>query len=236
MDNWDIYTIVNYLINKSQSGNTFSPTEFEDVLNDASLRLFNRKIGMPEEYKMMQPLTQMGYADTTRMLIDLAPFIVSIEDGTFIFTNGIAEYPTNFCYPIAMKYKVRGGEDCLYSILNKQVELLNAGEYFMRTSSILRPINLDYPVYTISDKINIYPNTISNVDFTYLKYPNKAIIYTITNSLTGELEYNSSTSTELEWTELGKLEIISIILSNVGLNLRSGDIIGLAEKLKQTGI
>lgn len=233
MNNWTIYQIVNYLINKEQTGNTFNAEEFQMILNHSSLKLFKRRLGMPEEYQMQTAYTQQGYANTTRILVDLEDFI---KRENLTYTSGITNNPTDMEYPIGMKYK-QANVNCTEGYKSIIVELVNAGELIMRESSSLKEISYDYPVYEIANgTLRIYPNTIQHTDFTYLKTPLQAVFATTTNATTGEEEYDASSSTELEWNDLAKLDIISIILASVGLNLRSNEILQTAEMYKEKGL
>ena len=232
MNNGDIYNILNYFANKEQSGNTFNKDEYQDMLNNGSLKLLKKRLGMPEEYQLQTAYTQQGYANTTRILVDLASF-VTISNITY--SSGSANTPTDMAYPISLEYE-RASTECAGEMESINVEMVNRGELIMRKSSALKPISYEYPVYTLESGINIYPKTIPTSEFTYIKYPTQAVIVFDTNEETGEEEYNASASTELEWNDLAKLDIISIILAGIGLNLGSSEIIQVAESYKTKGI
>lgn len=240
MTNFDIYTIENYLINKFQTGNAYTPSEFATSLNHASLKLFKQRLGLPEQYSLDASYTQQGYASTTRMLVDLSDFLVIMDGGLYPsmeFVSGEATVPTDMAYPIGMTYNKPVKVGCAYELDFNNVELLDEGEYALRKGSFLKPISFDYPVYRIvAGKVKIVPIDIKKADFTYLKYPTDAVFATTTNVTTGVLEYNAAGSTELEWNDLAKLDIISIMLGDVGLNLRSQEVAQYAQAIKQQGV
>jgi len=217
MNNWTIYQIVNYLINKEQSGNTFNAEEFQLILN--------------EEYQLQTAYTQQGAFVTSRMIMDLAEFI-TVEQMSY--TSGVSDYPTSMAYPVGMEYK-RLDESCDGGYESVAVELVNAGELVMRKSSGLKPISYEYPLYEIASDIRIYPKTISTSEFTFLKKPNDAVFVTTTDA-NGEEVYDAAASTELNWNDMAKTDIISIILASVGLNLRSSDVLQTAEMYKTKGL
>jgi len=239
MNNWDIYQILNYLVNKNQAGNTFTPSEFELILNHSSKKLFKRRLGLPEEYQLGSTLTQQGYALTTRMLMDLSDFVVTMDGDSspnLTFVSGSATIPQYLLYPVGMIYKL-AKEGCDEGYNNVEAELVSEAEYMMRKTSDLKKISFSYPIYRfVGNTIKIMPKEITTVDFSYLKTPVEAIFATTTNGTTGEVEYDAASSTELEWNDLAKLDIISIILSSVGLNLRSNEILQIAEAHKNNGL
>jgi len=232
MTNWEIGKIVNYLINKSQTGNTFGSDELETMINYGSDMLFKRRLGMPEEYQLT-PLTQQSYAVSTRITESLGVFIVN---DSVVFVNGVLAKPSNYIYPISMIYNIPTNDDtCGVNVQPVVVELIDEGEYAMRRISALTPVNQFYPVYrVVGSNFKISPVAVTHCEFSYLKLPNRATVVTTLDS--NDNEVYSSSSVELEWGEVDKLDIISIILASAGLNLRSTEIVQVAEKLKATGI
>ena len=72
------------------------------------------------------------------------------------------------------------------------------------------------------------------VDFTYIKFPTKPVFaYTITN---GYVEYDSVNSVELEWDEVNQLDILYILLSDLGVVATKADVFQISEKVKTKGI
>ena len=238
MNNWDVYSITNYLINKHQTGNAFSPEEFELMYNHSSLKLFKRRLGMPEEYQLQTKYTQMGYADTTRILTDLADFVVIKDNPGLKFTGGKTSIPSDMLYPLGMTYKKPiVGATCETDYDLRNVELIDGGEHTMRIVSMLKPINGEYPIYEFSgNDILIFPKEIQYTDFVYLRKPTDIVFATTTNATTGEIEYDASKSVESEWNDLAKVDIITLLLGSAGLNLRSNEILQVAESIKTKGI
>lgn len=239
MNNWDLYKITNYLLNKSEVGNAFTPEQFELMLNHSSLKLFKRRLGMPEEYQLQSAFTQQGYAITTRMLIDLSDFVVSMDGTAFPnlkFVSGRTPVPEFMEYPVGMIYKLPS-DSCDVGYEARTVELISEAEYTIRKTSKLKNISFTYPVYRfVGDEIFIHPKEITTVDFSYLKTPKEAKVILTTNSTTGELEYDTLNSVELEWNDLAKIDIISIILASAGLNIRSQEVLQTAELYKTKGL
>jgi len=61
------------------------------------------------------------------------------------------------------------------------------------------------------------------------------VIATTTNSTTLLEEYNSSGSTELEWFDPQKVELVYRVLREAGVNLERQDVTALGERMKQNG-
>jgi hypothetical protein len=239
MTNWDMITILNYLINKNQAGGALIASESEDQLNYHSLLLFKRRLGMPEEYRNGSYITQQGYAPATRLLTDLQDFMI-VKDGDLYsslkFTNGKVAVPSDMAYPIGMIYKMPINGCGNQGVDSRIVEMVDEGEYLMRRASALTPISSLYPVFRIvQDQILIHPSEIGYADFTYIKFPDNAVVVTTTD-VNGEEQYDANASTELEWNDLAKLDIIASMLSSIGLNLRADEVRQAAESLKIQGI
>jgi hypothetical protein len=234
MTNWVIREIVNYLINKSQTGNTFGVDEFNTELNYASKKLFKRRLGMPEEYELNAPITKQSYALTSRILESLSHFVIN---DNLKFVGGVTAKPADLIYPLGMIENIASNaSDCSVDIEPVLVELVDESEYMMRKTSSLTPINVFYPVYRIlGDNLVISPKTITRTEYSYLRLPTDAVVAVTLEANYNEV-YDAANSVELEWNDLDKLEIISIILGDVGLNLRSSDIMAASEQLKAKGI
>ena len=85
-----------------------------------------------------------------------------------------------------------------------------------------------------NQRIYIFPDTINAVDFHYYRMPVQPVFaYTVTND---ELIYDSGSSTEFEWPETCHMDLIRILFSYLGINLRSQEIVQYAEMQKTKGI
>lgn len=86
MTNWDIINIVQSVLNKDLNGRAFKISEYQQMINAASLKHFVTKIGLPEEYQRGMAMAQQGTEVSQRIDNDLLPFL-RIE--TFIAENGV---------------------------------------------------------------------------------------------------------------------------------------------------
>jgi hypothetical protein len=166
-------------------------------------------------------------------MIDLKDFLTVIDG--MKFTSGQKEIPADMAYPIGMIYRMPT-PGCGNGVSERIVEMIDESEYITRRNTTLKAISNLYPVFRIRDSyIYIHPKEIGYSDFTYLKYPSQAVVVVTTNE-EGEEVYDEGASTELEWNDLAKLDIIASMLSSIGLNLRANEIIQVAESIKTKGV
>ena len=52
----------------------------------------------------------------------------------------------------------------------------------------------------------------------------------------GYLQYDSSNSTELEWSEADQIDILYIVLFDIGITMGKPDILAVANKVKNEGV
>lgn len=227
MNLFEQYNLINYIINKEQTGSTFTTDEYNRVVNYNSMKLFKKRIGLPQEYQLQTSYVQQGYAETTRILVDLEDFV---QSNTLTYSSGSVNVPDKMLYPISMIYK-RRDNTCDSGWDNREAELVNHGELAMRLGSKLKEPSFKYPIYSIKGNIITTEPNLSSTLFTYLREPNSALLATTTNETTGEEEYDEANSVELEWNEMAKLDIMEMILFDVGINLRAAEISQAAQQL-----
>jgi len=92
-----------------------------------------------------------------------------------------------------------------------------------------------YPVCNLqSTFIRFSPILTGNVSIVYLRLPVKPV-YAVKET-DGYYEYDSVNSTELEWGDLQIIDILTILLGDLGLEMKSQDVINYSENLKAKGV
>lgn len=223
MNNWDLYNLTNYIINKEQTGNTFDSGEYVSVFNKNSYLYLGKLLGAPELYPQELPITQFGDGKTTSLIHSIEPLIV--EERAINLTLGVGSIPTDCFYHQSTVYKYVVNSSCNPpAISDRSLELCNSSEFKTRkTSSLFKPSML-YPIMMLGDgDIYTLPKTLGQIYMTYVKKPTLIVIST-TISGDGEEVYNASGSIESEWRDYDKYKIMSMILQDVGINLRAQDI------------
>jgi len=260
INNQFIYDFINYVSGKTQNSNVLTPEQFPTVVHSASLSYFEDLVGDTKEYRPGMPFPSRQDGLTESIDNSLEPFKVILDISTNnplkVNAQGIAQKPTDFYKRLSLSY---------WHIENKvsrklrDILVVNDDAWVNRLSSALSLPTLKQPIANFQNNyIRFYPLVNTRVNFTYRKLPVKPIYdYYITSI--GEYKYLApgtshtllageegsggetsgvvaSSSVELEWADIDKLNIISKILSLQGINIRDRQIIEYAELIKQKGI
>lgn len=214
MNNWDIYNLVNYIINKEQTGNTFNSAEFQQVLRKCSFDLIVKLASM--------------YGRNTTVNNELKPFIE--RDKQINLSSGFGVIPSDYYYHLSTYYDfiVAGCPPLLQEI---PVELVDLVEFQSRKSGFYVQADEDYPIMSFDEsRVKMFPKTIKSIKMTYIRIPIDPVVATTINQTTLEEEYDAVNSVELEWGTDAKYEIVSMILAYVGINLRSPEIVQISQQ------
>jgi hypothetical protein len=264
VNNYNLLSFINYCANKEQSGNTISPVEFTQLLQVCNLKYFKKKVGVPEEYQPGMPLPRQQFEITQSNSDSLSPFKKFMgeynTDPLYIDANGYSPLPDDYFYHSACSFlDAVNNPDCSPTIKPRIVEVLTDAQWDAVTSSVIRPPSRKYPVMNYqSHFIRFAPIDLGQVQFIFLRYPtnpyydyfidsNGAYIYleegeshTLQPGEEGSAGQTSgivvSLSKELEWNEVGKLDIANLVLQHIGINLREGQLFQYADKVLKEGV
>ena len=237
----EILSLINYISNKDQTGRTMTPNQFNLLLDASNNDYFKKKYGLPEEYQPGQPFPAQSYEITQKITDDMRSFKKWLGGRDYpalsIDTSGRADIPTDYVHYSSIRYrKVTNSADCTTPTTEyKTIEVLTDAQIGDRLQNSIKMPTIDNPICSFySDYIQFYPITLARTDFTYLRYPTTPIFgYTIVNDVE---VYNPSTSTEIEWPDINHLDIVRIILSYIGINLREPQLFQYAEMKKKEGV
>lgn len=219
MNNFDLYKLLNFVVNKDVYAQAISESEFELELKAKNIRHFRVRLGLPEGYKTGDVVKA---AESTMMnQADLSPFLI---DQDFVSVSGQVTLP-GWYYILDF-----------YSNASRSSDRIS----YQEISSRLRdpqtqPTEKDLVAYIIKKGLMVFPTTVSPVHVLYYRAPVSPVFRTLVNSETHELEYDHASSTELEWDDGNKLDIMHMILSDFGINISRGDVFQYANKLVETG-
>lgn len=226
--------LVTTLVRDKSSEINIVPEQWGMLMKLASLKHYKRKLGLPEEYAPGRPLPTQIPEISQRITDDLLPFKMfmgrSGQPKLQVAANGEAVIPADFFYPLSLLYAVVDG-----TLKYKEVDILTDKEWTdYMSSSIITP-SKKYPIANFQKNyIRFMPVNLQSVEFTYLKKPvDPVYAFTYAN---GFLEYDPINSVELEWDELNQIDILYMLLSDLGIIVTRGDIVQVAEKVKQQGI
>lgn len=138
---------VHYLANKSQTGASISPDEFNLEIPLAVYFVLRRILGLPEEYQPQIPLTQMGY-EKTQWITEYVDALKVSNVSLNVTSKGKATLPTDYFY-IADLYSYQQQLGTIPSddvLLDPDVEKIQgycAEDDCECTDGITTPINLN---------------------------------------------------------------------------------------------
>lgn len=216
----EILNFVNYIANKEQSGQTFTPQNFNLTLPRAQLDYITNSLQISPEKRDGRPIL-------------LVPNNLRVfkKTATLTLTNGLATVPDDYMYTTALGLLVTLTDNCGEPVQAEYpVEVVDDDEWTFRTSAALRKPTRRYPICKFHDtQIEFKPTGTYNLY--YLRYPVTPVFgYTITN---GVAVYNPSTSVQLELPDITHEEVCNILLRYIGINLSAEQLQQYAERSKQ---
>jgi hypothetical protein len=260
----NILDYCNFVANKEQSGNTLTPVEFNKVLQVCNLKYFKKKVGLPEEYQPGMPLPRQQFEITQSNSDSLSPFKKFMgqndTDPLYIDSAGYATLPSDYYYHSSCSYiEAINKPDCTPELKPRIVEVVTDAQWDVIMSSPIRPPSKKYPIMNYqSGFIRFAPVDLKQVSFIYLRYPTTPCYdyyidayggyiylqegqkYTLQTGEQGSSGQTSGTVTslsrELEWNEIGKIDIANLVLQHIGINLREGQLFQYSEKVLKEGI
>lgn len=226
MTNFDMITLCNLIRNKDLQGEDVTVTEYQALFNAQSQLLFSDKIGSENEYQLNAPIARRGAGLSRKISEELRPFLKketkTIAGGSFSL-NSLAE---TVGYLLAVAPTTITGRGF--------IELEPDDVADLQGSAVVSPTAKDPAFEWVSSTaMSIYPSTITSITVTYYKKPDDCVIVTTTNATTLLEEYVSASSTEFEWEDRGKLEIVYRSLRELGVNIERSDVFAMGEKITQ---
>lgn len=222
----EIYQWVNLELNKSQTGGTLSPEEFNLAAKFANQQYFKIKYSLPEEYQVGNPIPRQAWSLTQENIDALSPFLKARGGRDYpplrVDKDGRATIPSDYVNYSSIRYG------------NKQVEVVSNDVLGGRlSSSIVQPTDTNPICCFNAGYVQFYPITLGFVNFDYLRMPETPIwAYTIVND---QAVYNPTASVQLEWGDKYQLDIANLIVMYAANNLRDQLAIQIANNRKNQG-
>jgi len=225
LTNFNIIQLVNLAINRDINTQAFTTEEYQTLINSNSIRLFKRKLGLPEEYSKDMPIAQEGVGLSKKIELDLAPFLnvdtTAVLGGVVDLTSKDIGYLMDF---IPNPIGKRG------------MDYINVDEVGDRINNPITAPTADDPIYyrTALGTFTVYPVSVVSVNVAYYKNPTPAVVVIDTNPTTLLPEYDSGSSTELEWDDVNKIDISYMIIRDAGVSMQRADVAQMADNLVKT--
>ena len=222
-----VYQRVLTLANKEQRG-YITPQEFNLFANQAQMEIlnqyfydanqFSRQHGNDTEYSDMLGIIQEKLSELEVRIVD-----------TITVTGGIYDYRAN----INNLYKL-GSVHTTHPTNSQKIEIeeVNNNEWYtMQSAPLTRPI-LSRPVYVNrQDGLNIYPDTIEDIDISYIRQPvTVQWAYVVVND---KALYNDNISIDFELHASEETEFVYKILKLAGVNLKNPEVVQVGQALEQ---
>jgi hypothetical protein len=229
---YEQWSLIQYIVNKDYQGNIIEPDMFKQLVKVANMDMFKIKMGLPEDYQIGTPLSRQ-YVDLNERMTDETLFLKKRDSSTAV-SSGKFAYPNDYFQAVSIRYNYQRNIDGVATVIPRPVQRLTEDKYSARAGNWTKKPSTLNPVCVLrSDGIYVYPDTITEVDFSYIRYPNDPVFDYVLN--TGYITEGGS-PTEYEWPKILHNDLTRIILGYIGINLRSEQIQGYAEMHKKEGV
>ena len=259
----DIYFYINTVANKSQTGGSFSPDQFNSLANVCQLSVLKQKCGLPEEYQPGNPIPRQQFEQSKANSDSLGPFKVFMaypNDPLMIDANGMAQIPKDYFYDSSMLFQwVINKPNCKTIIKQRPVDLCTDAKWnYLIDHSFKFPTYRDPIANYQAGFIRFAPKDMAKVDYVYIRYPKtpfydfyihtdlehiylpQGTSHVLAPGEQGSAGQTSGTvvslSQELEGNETWRIEVAMLILSKLGINIREQELFAAADKQIKEGI
>jgi len=221
MNNFDLYKLLNFIVNKDMYSQAMNAGDFSLELKAKNIRHLRKRLGLPENYTPGVVGTGVNRMTET----DLAPFFV---EGVYPVNATTGEVTLPNWYYV---------ED-YFTATSRTSDLISKQEASSRLRNALtKPTAKDLAAYIIKKGMKVFPfgvGGVTAVTVLFYRKPVEPSFMLTTNPVTLEYEY-SPLSVELEWEDGGKLDILHMILAELGFNIERQEVSQYAMKLVETG-
>ena len=227
-----VYKTLKDLVNKDQRG-FITPAVFNQFASVAQMNVYNRL------FDRMTRSSRMGQrpASSKESLEDLSTFT---KQATLTLSSGITDKPSDFARAVTINTITNVILGVSQSNL---VQIVYNTDHIDRiiNSDIMAPSD-DAPVALISDKIEVFPNTGTNITSIVLRYyklpqginPTTQAKTTAqpsfgyTSAVTGVELYSAANSVDFELPEMYFTDLIVEVAELIGVSLRDKDVFSYA--------
>lgn len=218
----EVYKIVSYLVDKYQ-GTYLSPDDFNMVINMAQnqyLSFLTDDTGSPNR----NPKNPVGMSTSAIIADTLSGFLT---ESIVAVSGQLAAKPANMYKTVA----VRTADD------NYAMRFISSDKVASFIDNAIDPPSATEPVYyEIGSNYKVYPSSVLSIKVSYIKNPQ-----TLKWAYTGALIYDAANSVPannaaLEWGDTDVYEIIYRTVGIIGINLKDGDLMRVAQVVKNDGL
>mgnify|MGYP003132576551 CR=1 FL=1 len=228
---------VDYISNKEQSGNNYSPKQFNMLVSRSIDDIERWLIGLVSEYRPMQPLPSVAYDITQKVKDDLRFLkntqVLSVDD------SGFMTIPSDYVYLSSISYRriENNAETGTPDVEPIAVEVMSDDNWTGRLNNAIKKPTHEFPVCNFYDKTKVLfsPQDLGSVTFTYLKKITTPVWgYTLDEN--DNPIFDPSSSVDIDLPEILLNDIARVIIGYMGINIREEQLIQYAELVKTKGI
>lgn len=213
----EIRNIIDYILSLQQTPIKLTRERFTDILGLASLMYFEEQLRQ-KNWDNLKPFIKIKGDHLT----PAQPVV-----------DGVMDYPVDFFQSISVVYKTTT-KDANGNTIEKirPVEKVDNEMFDDRCGNAVTDPTLRNPIINFQDDhARVRPKQIQRLVFTYITLPIPPVyVQRITN---GVNTYNSSASTELQWSEECQINVLQIALQHIGIKMARGDIYQIMESQQQ---
>lgn len=230
---FEMYELMELILNKDYSGNMLTPDRFNQLIKVVNIDKFKKKFGLPEEYQPGRPIPKEYAEITLKNTDDLKIFkVVPLLNSPC--PGGLLPYPGDYAHRDEIIYNETVTIDGVSTIMPRPIEILREFHASSRRGNFTKMPTRRHPIAVMrSNGIQIYPITITAVDFAYWRWPADPVF--AYNQHEGYITYNSAASVEFEWPIDIHLDLVRMMLEYMGVNLREAEIVQYANTKIQQG-
>ena len=255
----EVKQYIEFLARKAQSGGTFTPNEYNLVLPRVVNDIVRKYYGVPEQYQPMRPEPAIS-AEITQLVRDYLSALKPVV--TLKVTNGIATLPTDYIHKISGRVRefinvpaevithqcedvhCDCGNDVSTPTVQKTTPKAQTKYYplvFMSDeqfnwamNSVKRYPTTQFPIARMqSGAIEISPASITELEFSYIRYPKKP--FWNSTSVNGQSTYTPNGSQDIELPDICGTEVVLAMLDKLGISIREQQIVNWADRARQKG-
>lgn len=220
----EVYTLIQYIVNKNQQGYV-SPSDFNQVINQAQKSYTSYLLGSFQGYMPGRPVARVEFGQNSVIRDRLSPIIRS-NYTLNIDSTGFSPYPTDYLQT-----------DAIITTSFQRVRYVQQDSLYSYYNSVIDPISSN-PIYLMETAgFRFYPVGLGTAILSYVKNPPIIIWGYTTDPVTGRPVYDPTPGVSIDpvWDDAAIFEIISRALSLIGVNLQSAAISQFAESIKREG-
>jgi len=221
MDINEIYSLVRFIANKSQSG-YITPEEFNNAFNLSQDQYFHQLIEALQGWDANRRRIRLPMGNAQQVIQKLAPFIVK---DTSVVVPGTGVYPKPG--DLSNLLAIRSADN------TQRVWRVEHDRVFSHASSTI-DLPEETPFYTeYNNNYQIYPITIGTINVDYLRTPPNALwAYTV---VSGRPVYDIGSSIQPLWQDTEITELIIRILFMFGISIQASQLVQYYGSVKNDG-